>query len=147
MIRRPPRSTLFPYTTLFRSRRHTRVPVRAGAARDADRNPARATLCPRSAVSARANHRPPHRGDHDDVLGRTGYRRANEDRGEHAPDPADPQQEAHPGGLRRGPAPAPKRGGGLGALLIPFGAVLACAPRRRASVVPVSDGALETGAP
>jgi len=34
-----------------------------------------------------------------------------------------------------------------GALLIPFGAVLACAPRRRASVVPVSDGALETGAP
>src|SRR3712207_8026403 len=29
MIRRPPRSTLFPYTTLFRSRR----PDRAGAAR------------------------------------------------------------------------------------------------------------------
>src|SRR2546426_3128189 len=25
MIRRPPRSTLFPYTTLFRSRRHERV--------------------------------------------------------------------------------------------------------------------------
>src|SRR5438093_7359917 len=25
MIRRPPRSTLFPYTTLFRSRRHRRV--------------------------------------------------------------------------------------------------------------------------
>src|SRR2546429_6163615 len=25
MIRRPPRSTLFPYTTLFRSRRHFRV--------------------------------------------------------------------------------------------------------------------------
>src|SRR5688572_31484128 len=25
MIRRPPRSTLFPYTTLFRSRRETRV--------------------------------------------------------------------------------------------------------------------------
>src|SRR3989449_2685265 len=24
MIRRPPRSTLFPYTTLFRSKRHTR---------------------------------------------------------------------------------------------------------------------------
>src|SRR3712207_7391706 len=30
MIRRPPRSTLFPYTTLFRSR--ARVPVRAGGA-------------------------------------------------------------------------------------------------------------------
>src|SRR3989442_15364140 len=26
MIRRPPRSTLFPYTTLFRSRRHFRWP-------------------------------------------------------------------------------------------------------------------------
>src|SRR6266571_7963234 len=29
MIRRPPRSTLFPYTTLFRSRRHAPHPVRA----------------------------------------------------------------------------------------------------------------------
>src|SRR2546421_4382910 len=27
MIRRPPRSTLFPYTTLFRSRHHTRARV------------------------------------------------------------------------------------------------------------------------
>src|SRR5258708_27477396 len=27
MIRRPPRSTLFPYTTLFRSRPHARVPA------------------------------------------------------------------------------------------------------------------------
>src|SRR5438034_4984574 len=26
MIRRPPRSTLFPYTTLFRSQRHKRAP-------------------------------------------------------------------------------------------------------------------------
>src|SRR5258708_19395521 len=37
MIRRPPRSTLFPYTTLFRSRRHrpdvpTPLPERAGRA-------------------------------------------------------------------------------------------------------------------
>src|SRR6266511_6481872 len=29
MIRRPPRSTLFPYTTLFRSRRHLRCPPRS----------------------------------------------------------------------------------------------------------------------
>src|SRR5690349_24010753 len=29
MIRRPPRSTLFPYTTLFRSRRASRPPVPA----------------------------------------------------------------------------------------------------------------------
>src|SRR5438067_9924290 len=28
MVRRPPRSTLFPYTTLFRSRRNHRVPLR-----------------------------------------------------------------------------------------------------------------------
>src|SRR3989442_9332413 len=29
MIRRPPRSTLFPYTTLFRSHQHARRPVTA----------------------------------------------------------------------------------------------------------------------
>src|SRR3712207_8287531 len=40
MIRRPPRSTLFPYTTLFRSRRN-----RAPVARDLD--PARAAACDR----------------------------------------------------------------------------------------------------
>src|SRR3712207_7318774 len=36
MIRRPPRSTLFPYTTLFRSRGrhgHAHVPARAGGPR------------------------------------------------------------------------------------------------------------------
>src|SRR5258708_31954216 len=32
MIRRPPRSTLFPYTTLFRSRRGEHAPVVAGRA-------------------------------------------------------------------------------------------------------------------
>src|SRR5688572_31382911 len=30
MIRRPPRSTLFPYTTLFRSDQHAAVPARDG---------------------------------------------------------------------------------------------------------------------
>src|SRR3712207_7012265 len=34
MIRRPPRSTLFPYTTLFRSRGWKRRRAGAGAARD-----------------------------------------------------------------------------------------------------------------
>src|SRR2546430_13606445 len=35
MIRRPPRSTLFPYTTLFRSRpRHVRPPGARGRARE-----------------------------------------------------------------------------------------------------------------
>src|SRR3712207_8046605 len=33
MIRRPPRSTLFPYTTLFRSRRHAHLGARAPLAR------------------------------------------------------------------------------------------------------------------
>src|SRR2546430_11385118 len=37
MIRRPPRSTLFPYTTLFRSR--ARVPLRGAAGRGPRRAP------------------------------------------------------------------------------------------------------------
>src|SRR2546422_8239494 len=32
MIRRPPRSTLFPYTTLFRSCRRSRIPIAAAIA-------------------------------------------------------------------------------------------------------------------
>src|SRR5256714_10734022 len=39
MIRRPPRSTLFPYTTLFRSRRHAGARLPGGLRRDA-RGPA-----------------------------------------------------------------------------------------------------------
>src|SRR2546426_6307491 len=35
MIRRPPRSTLFPYTTLFRSPGHVRIPRRGEARREA----------------------------------------------------------------------------------------------------------------
>src|SRR5256885_8671456 len=45
MIRRPPRSTLFPYTTLFRSQRRLRVPVLqpdAGAQRRGQRRTAAA---------------------------------------------------------------------------------------------------------
>src|SRR3712207_6905398 len=38
MIRRPPRSTLFPYTTLFRSEAGGADAVRAGAHRQADRD-------------------------------------------------------------------------------------------------------------
>src|SRR3712207_7135669 len=45
MIRRPPRSTLFPYTTLFRSQRHgNRERLRAGGLADAERPPVRADL-------------------------------------------------------------------------------------------------------
>src|SRR5438552_7555754 len=50
MIRRPPRSTLFPYTTLFRSRRVPHVPVRVLQPGDDDRDQGRvpAGLVPRS---------------------------------------------------------------------------------------------------
>src|SRR2546427_9345566 len=46
MIRRPPRSTLFPYTTLFRSRHHRRLAGRTArrAARRVDQAGARARL-------------------------------------------------------------------------------------------------------
>src|SRR6478609_12047217 len=39
MIRRPPRSTLFPYTTLFRSARHLQYPVHRARRRPAERLP------------------------------------------------------------------------------------------------------------
>src|SRR2546430_9680069 len=42
MIRRPPRSTLFPYTTLFRSLRRHRPPGAGGRPVDAARRTARA---------------------------------------------------------------------------------------------------------
>src|SRR3712207_9486798 len=36
MIRRPPRSTLFPYTTLFRSARHVALRLEVGEQREVD---------------------------------------------------------------------------------------------------------------
>src|SRR5258707_3895222 len=48
MVRRPPRSTLFPYTTLFRSREHHLQSVVLGrvvAARDRDRAAAAQFVC------------------------------------------------------------------------------------------------------
>src|SRR3712207_8349218 len=42
MIRRPPRSTLFPYTTLFRSGRHLDLDVRLGLLRPDERGRHRA---------------------------------------------------------------------------------------------------------
>src|SRR4051812_49998208 len=41
MIRRPPRSTLFPYTTLFRSRTRRAAPSDRGSRRDRARTPPR----------------------------------------------------------------------------------------------------------
>src|SRR5215208_7617432 len=49
MIRRPPRSTLFPYTTLFRSRAPTSVPSSSdGCAGRGRRRSGAAGSCPRS---------------------------------------------------------------------------------------------------
>src|SRR5258707_6690664 len=63
MIRRPPRSTLFPYTTLFRSRESQRV----RAARDHRRtSPRRAS--PRSASPCSAGDRTPRSEEHTSEL-------------------------------------------------------------------------------
>src|SRR3712207_8687612 len=62
MIRRPPRSTLFPYTTLFRSRRRRQPPLRrarlAARARDVGRGGAHPPLSDQGARRA-AVHLPP----------------------------------------------------------------------------------------
>src|SRR3712207_8023947 len=54
MIRRPPRSTLFPYTTLFRSRRGcaTRTRRSATSSRRCRRRPARTCRCAGSFASS-----------------------------------------------------------------------------------------------
>src|SRR2546430_4962539 len=54
MIRRPPRSTLFPYTTLFRSRRSPQRQRRAANAAPGRRR-RRARACPRDRKSTRLN--------------------------------------------------------------------------------------------
>src|SRR2546427_9398251 len=57
MIRRPPRSTLFPYTTLFRSGQPDRAPAAAVAADRARRKHVQETqdLVPRDRKSTRLN--------------------------------------------------------------------------------------------
>src|SRR2546426_3759152 len=57
MIRRPPRSTLFPYTTLFRSRVQRAERSRGAAARDAPN--ARASSSRITGQSARSSGRAP----------------------------------------------------------------------------------------
>src|SRR3712207_7036849 len=53
MIRRPPRSTLFPYTTLFRSVEHVQLGQRQGVdPRDARRQPQRRDVQPAAAARA-----------------------------------------------------------------------------------------------
>src|SRR3712207_7196930 len=57
MIRRPPRSTLFPYTTLFRSAVH-RDTGHAGGVRDVAAGPGRGAADPRPAAHRRDDGRP-----------------------------------------------------------------------------------------
>src|SRR3712207_8702288 len=61
MIRRPPRSTLFPYTTLFRSR------VLPAEAHDLDREPERLAEPPDALALLGYDHEAA-RGGHDDLL-------------------------------------------------------------------------------
>src|SRR2546427_8866505 len=63
MIRRPPRSTLFPYTTLFRSPLQPRGRV-ARRARDPEQDPVQRLLPPRG-LEGRALHRLDPRPDPD----------------------------------------------------------------------------------
>src|SRR3712207_6931159 len=58
MIRRPPRSTLFPYTTLFRSRGQVRhADVALGGEREEALQAARGVLGPRALVAVRQQQR------------------------------------------------------------------------------------------
>src|SRR2546430_13661786 len=57
MIRRPPRSTLFPYTTLFRSQRAAARQVNAVAARPADAPPGDAPPVGRTAPADAADRK------------------------------------------------------------------------------------------
>src|SRR2546430_12248307 len=76
MIRRPPRSTLFPYTTLFRSGAGPRLPLAAGAL-----HPRHGRAVREPAVPANPLRGPgvDHRG-----VGRAGVFRVAPDRGERA---------------------------------------------------------------
>src|SRR2546426_7409473 len=65
MIRRPPRSTLFPYTTLFRSRHDGRRVDRGGGPRDPGREGGAVARrrAARRAVPACLRHRTDHRSE------------------------------------------------------------------------------------
>src|SRR2546425_6390879 len=65
MIRRPPRSTLFPYTPLFRSTQHSAVSVRASSARRAPQiRLAHLGVRLDLGVAALEQHRPAQHHDH-----------------------------------------------------------------------------------
>src|SRR5438034_5500417 len=63
MIRRPPRSTLFPYTTLFRSHWECRHPIQSSRRKHAGRVRIRETLDKRKAFCDLGGRRKARRGD------------------------------------------------------------------------------------
>src|SRR3712207_8946551 len=71
MIRRPPRSTLFPYTTLFRSRRRPDTWVRSAGNAGASPLGTRASSQPRSVAAPRARDHERGREAHAPVGGRS----------------------------------------------------------------------------
>src|SRR3712207_8725846 len=72
MIRRPPRSTLFPYTTLFRSGQHHRRVRRVRAAGDRRNDDgAVAHAVPTALRGIHAGEAVPHVGERDSVLRRS----------------------------------------------------------------------------
>src|SRR3989442_9976457 len=56
MIRRPPRSTLFPYTTLFRSDDAIEMPIRSGEGAAVNRRAASGTLTDRKSTRLNSSH-------------------------------------------------------------------------------------------
>src|SRR5256885_4416580 len=81
MIRRPPRSTLFPYTTLFRSEEQTKTPRRACPARGLEEEAVAADPQRRSLELLREEHRDPAIGESDTPCrgGSVGERRRSEE--------------------------------------------------------------------
>src|SRR3712207_7635708 len=74
MIRRPPRSTLFPYTTLFRS---TRVPCRGGASQSHPRSQEDIPAPCQGLARQRRNHERAMRRDQDRKSTRLNFSHAN----------------------------------------------------------------------
>src|SRR2546430_15618853 len=102
MLRRPPRSTLFPYTTLFRSRVYCRTHVHPFAARSLGRPPAAPTRSlerrgGRHRLDDRPRHLPPPPPD-------------RPARGRRAPVPAGLGAGGGGGAVRRGPLCRARRG-------------------------------------
>src|SRR5260370_4582046 len=68
MIRRPPRSTLFPYTTLFRSPIRTVIPSAAKSSSIRNSAKHRSCLCPASSIRVSPTKRFPRSEEHTSEL-------------------------------------------------------------------------------